>query len=187
MTMTHSQFKQYQQRAAESLAAAGIVLTAAERAQLEIADFGLDDFERSGLALVIYINTDRVCAKELILLPGQTCPEHLHPPVNGQPGKEETFRCRAGSVYLYVTGDTTAAPKATLPPGWGSVYTVAHEIVLHPGKQYTIMPETWHWFQAGPEGAIVSEFSTRSTDEHDIFRDPAIRRAPVVQPDNNGS
>jgi D-lyxose ketol-isomerase len=53
---------------------------------------------------------------------------------------------------------------------------VWHEIVLRPGEQYTIPPDTWHWFQAGDAGAIVSEFSTRSTDEHDIFVDPDIRR-----------
>ncbi|HIC88610.1 MAG TPA: D-lyxose/D-mannose family sugar isomerase, partial [Anaerolineae bacterium] len=42
--------------------------------------------------------------------------------------------------------------------------------------QYTLMPDTKHWFQAGPEGAIVSEFSTTSRDEYDIFTDPDIRR-----------
>ncbi|MEL7675702.1 MAG: D-lyxose/D-mannose family sugar isomerase, partial [Chloroflexota bacterium] len=30
------------------------------------------------------------------------------------------------------------------------------------------------------EGAIVSEFSTRSTDENDLFTDPRITRAPEV-------
>ena len=55
-------------------------------------------------------------------------------------------------------------------------YTVFHEVVLRPGEQYTIPPDTWHWFQGGPAGAVVSEFSTRSTDEHDIFVDPQIRR-----------
>ena len=56
-----------------------------------------------------------------------------------------------------------------------------HEIALRPGEQYTIPPNTLHWFQAGPEGAVVSEFSSRSTDENDIFTDPNIRRAPVVE------
>ena len=28
----------------------------------------------------------------------------------------------------------------------------------------------------GPDGAIVSEFSTRSTDEHDVFTDPRVTR-----------
>jgi D-lyxose ketol-isomerase len=50
------------------------------------------------------------------------------------------------------------------------------EIVLQPGEQFTIPPNTLHWFQAGDDGAIVSEFSTRSTDEHDVFTDPRIIR-----------
>ena len=45
----------------------------------------------------------------------------------------------------------------------------AHQVVLKPGDQYTLMPDTPHWFQAGDEGAIVSEFSTRSTDDQDVF------------------
>ncbi len=33
-----------------------------------------------------------------------------------------------------------------------STYTVRHEIVLQPGQQYTIPPDTLHWFQADDEG-----------------------------------
>ncbi len=51
---------------------------------------------------------------------------------------------------------------------------------MNPGEQYTLKPGTRHWFQAGPEGAVVSEFSTRSTDEADIFEDPRIDRTPRV-------
>ena len=141
--------------AAAMLAEAGIVLTPAEREAIEVADFGLGDFERYGLQIVVYVNTERVCAKELVLFPGQTCPEHRHPPVDGEPGKEETFRVRRGVVHLHV-GD--------------------EEIVLRPGDQHTIPPDTLHWFQAGQDGAIVSEFSTRSRDESDVFTDPRVRR-----------
>jgi len=42
------------------------------------------------------------------------------------------------------------------------------------------MPNTLHWFQAGPEGAVISEFSTRSRDEADIFSDPDIKRIPEI-------
>ena len=143
------------ERAAAMLADAGIVLTPAEREQIEVADFGLGRLDEIGLQLVVYVNTERVCAKELVLFPGQTCPEHRHPPVAGEPGKEETFRCRRGTVVLHVAGQ---------------------EIVLGPGEQYTIEPDTLHWFQAGPEGAIVSEFSTTSRDALDVFSDPQIVR-----------
>ena len=43
------------------------------------------------------------------------------------------------------------------------------------------MPETWHWFQAGPDGAVISEFSTRSTDETDVFTDKGIKRETVIE------
>jgi D-lyxose ketol-isomerase len=144
------------QRAAAALADAGIVLTPEEQARIEIADFGLGRLDEIGLQIVTYVNTERVCAKELVLFPRQVCPEHRHPPVAGEPGKEETFRCRTGTVHLHVDG--------------------YDEIVLRPGEQFTIMPDTLHWFQAGDDGAIVSEFSTRSRDESDIFTDPQIVR-----------
>jgi D-lyxose ketol-isomerase len=145
-------------RAAAMLADAGIVLTDAERDAVEIVDFGLGELERTGLQIVVYVNTERVCAKELVLFPNQACPEHRHPPVGDDPGKEETFRCRTGVVHLRVAGHG--------------------EVTLHPGEQFTIPPDTLHSFRAGDEGAIVSEFSTRSRDETDVFTDPRIVRSP---------
>ena len=68
-----------------------------------------------------------------------------------------------------------------MPKDAREYYTVFHEIALKPGEQYTIPPDTLHWFQAGPEGAVVSEFSSRSTDENDIFTNPNVRRQTVVE------
>ena len=45
-----------------------------------------------------------------------------------------------------------------------------------PGEQYTILPNTKHWFQAGEEGAIISEFSSNSDDSSDVFTDPSVKR-----------
>jgi D-lyxose ketol-isomerase len=143
-------------RAADMLASAGIVLTELEREQIEIADFGLGRLDEVGLQIVVYVNTERVCAKELVLFPRQRCPEHRHPPIDGDPGKEETFRVRHGVVHLHVEG--------------------VGDIVLAPGEQYTIPPNTLHSFEAGEEGAIVSEFSTTSRDALDVFTDPRIVR-----------
>ena len=145
--------------AAAQLAAAGIVLAGAERDAIEVADFGLGRLRETGLMLLVYVNTDRYCAKELVLYPGQTCPEHRHPPFEGTPGKEETFRCRRGSVTLRVDG---------------------RELELRPGGQFTIPPDTLHSFTAGPEGAVVSEFSSTSRDDLDVFTDPDVRRETVV-------
>lgn len=156
---------------------AGIVLTPEEKERIEVADFGLGRIEETGLQLLTYINTERVCAKEMVLMPGQACPEHRHPHNAGGPGKEETFRCRYGKVFLYVEGQKTREIEA-VPEG---IYTVFHEVALLPGQQYTIQPNTLHWFRAGEDGAVISEFSTKSSDETDIFSDPAIRRIPVME------
>ena len=158
---------------------ANIVLTPAERKSVEIADFGLNRINEIGLQLVTYINTDRVCAKEMVLLPGQTCPEHIHVPTNGMEGKEETFRCRYGEVYLYVDGDGEQKDICAAVPD--SDVTVFHEVILRPGQQYTIVPGTRHWFQGGPDGAVVSEFSTHSTDETDFFTDKNIIRETKIE------
>ncbi|HET9921324.1 MAG TPA: D-lyxose/D-mannose family sugar isomerase [Ktedonobacteraceae bacterium] len=179
--LTWQQFLHAQARAREYLQQAGIVLTEEESEHIEVADFGLGELESTGLELVVYVNTERVCAKELVLFPRQTCPEHRHPPIGNEQGKEETFRCRRGAVYLYVEGEATAHPAAQVPAAHASTYTVWHEIVLRPGQQHTIPPDTLHWFQAGDEGAVVSEFSTRSRDEFDIFTDPEVQRATIIQ------
>ena len=157
--ITREELRDAQAYAAEQLAACGIVLTDAERDALEVADFGLSRLREAGLMILVYVNTDRYCAKELVLYPGQECPEHRHPPFDGTPGKEETFRCRRGLVTLRV-GE--------------------REHVLEPGEQFTIPPDTLHSFRAGPEGAVVSEFSSTSRDELDVFTDPNVERATVV-------
>ena len=54
---------------------AGLVITPAERDRVEVADFGLGELEKTGLQIITYVNTERVCAKELIMFPRQTCPE----------------------------------------------------------------------------------------------------------------
>ena len=161
------------ERAAELYKKAAIVITEEEKKNIEVADFGLNDLKNTGLELITYINTERVCAKEMVLFPGQTCPEHLHPSADGKKGKEETFRCRWGEVYLYVSGEETKDRAVNPPEG---KYSVFHEIHLLPGQQYTIYPDTKHWFKAGDNGAVISEFSTHSSDETDIFTDERIVR-----------
>lgn len=176
--MKRAEYMNFRERAVELYDKAGIVLTEHEKKNIEIADFGLNDFENIGLSIVTYVNTSRCCAKELAILPGQICPEHIHVPVLqlNYEGKEETFRCRYGTVYLIVEGDRSTEMHAEKPSGYEENFTVSHEVVLHEGEQYTLFPNAKHWFQAGEEGAVVSEFSTRSFDEYDVFTDASIKR-----------
>lgn len=175
--LANLQTKDYRAIVTDMLADAGIILTQAEQEAIEIADFGLNNLDNTGLQLITYVNNERYCAKDLVLFPHQTCPEHRHPPrKNGNPGKLETFRCRKGTVYLYVEGEAARSPLASPPAEDLQYYTVFHEVVLNPGDQYTIPENTKHWFKAGEEGAIVSEFSSNSEDGSDIFTDPRIKR-----------
>lgn len=160
------------------LQSAGIVLRDEEAGSMDVADFGLTNFYATGLVEVVYVNTDRYCAKELVLFPGQTCPEHRHPPLGGGPGKQETLRCRWGAVCVYVSGERTVSPRCKPPAGEEEYYTVWHQIELSPGRQVTIPPDSLHWFQALGSGSIVSEFSSPSFDETDAFTDPRIVWAP---------
>lgn len=179
--MRKAECQKLQKETEEFYKKAGIVLTPEEKTRIEVADFGLGEIRNIGLESIVYINTERCCAKEMVLFPQQTCPEHIHPPVGSSyEGKEETFRCRWGKVYLYVDGEPTEEIQAVIPKGAEKYFTVFHEIVLREGEQYTLYPGTAHWFQAGSEGAVVSEFSTHCFDEYDVFTDPRIRRIPEI-------
>ena len=169
------------ERTAAMLERAGIVITAEEYNRIEVADFGLEDRAHQALQIITYENNDRYCAKEIILFPRQTCPEHRHPPVEGETGKQETFRVRWGKMWLYVEGTPATEIKAQLPPGSEANYTCFHQIEMNPGDQFTLSPNSWHWFQAGDEGVIVSEFSSCSRDEVDVWTDPRIKRLPEYE------
>ena len=109
--------------------------------------------------MLVYVNTDRYCAKELVLYPGQTCPEHRHPPFDGTPGKEETFRCRRGLVTLWVDG---------------------REVVLRPGEQFTIPPDTLHSFRPARRARSSRSSRRRAATTSTSSRDPNVRRETVV-------
>jgi D-lyxose ketol-isomerase len=170
------------ERAAQILAKARIAATPREIETLEIADFGLNDLEHYGIEVLVYESNDRYCAKELILFPRQICPEHHHPPIGeANIGKQETFRCRWGTIYLYVEGEPTRRPQARVPAGDEALFTARREIILRPGDQYTLRPGRLHWFQAGDEGAVLSEFSSKNLDETDVWRNPRIKRIPMIE------
>ncbi len=178
--LTKEAFEKAQKRALQYFDKAGIVITPEEAKNIEVVEFNLNRLDEIGLEILVYVNTSRVCAKELVMFPHQICPEHRHPPVMDEAGKEETFRCRWGEVYLYVPGDPVVSPKAKVPQDKKDTFTVWHEIVLKPGEQYTLKPDVLHWFQAGSEGAVVSEFSTTSRDESDLFTDKEIERMTKI-------
>ena len=157
----------------------GIPVTAADRAKITAADFGLSRVRKEGIQILTMYETERAAGKILVLLPFQTEPEHWHPSQGDNPGKEEIIRSISGDLYFYVEGEDTLA-KGFIPAGQEEVYTLRHEIELLPGQQLIFPPDTPHWFQAGARGAVMFSFSTKVVDNLDGFTDPKIRRETVI-------
>ncbi|RMF01787.1 MAG: D-lyxose/D-mannose family sugar isomerase [Chloroflexi bacterium] len=178
--ITRAEFESAKKRAADMLANAGVVVNRHEIEQMEVADFGLSELEQSGAQIITLVDTGRIAVKLLVMLPGQTEPEHSHPKIDEYAGKEETVRCEWGELYLYGPGQPTPNPVGRPPEHRRHTYTVWHEHILHPGNQVTFEPDTPHWFQGGPEGCVFWSFSTKVTDRADRFTDPDIRRETVV-------
>jgi len=177
--ITRQQQQEARRRAAEMMRRAGIFLSEKESDAIEVVDFGLSRLEREGLQVVTLVQTERISVKVLALFPNQTEPEHWHPPVGEDPGKEETIRVGGGSMYFYVPGENTLR-DGFLVKGKEHFYTVRHELFMRPGDQITLAPGTKHWFQAGRDGVVMYSFSTIARDVLDKFTDPDIVRTTKV-------
>jgi D-lyxose ketol-isomerase len=105
--ITRDQQRNAQICSAEMIRAVGIQITDEEANNIEVVDFGLKNLEREGVQVLTIVQTERISIKVLVLFPNQTEPEHLHPPVADDPGKEETVRVISGTVYFYIPGDDT--------------------------------------------------------------------------------
>ena len=165
-------------QAVELIRRTGFPLTAADWAELKVNDFGLGDLRGEGFVFADLLRTPRVRATLLVLLPGQTLPEHRHPPYEGEPGKEETLRVLWGETRVYVPGAANS-PAISIPAGKEAFYTSRHEVVIRSGEQYTVGPNLAHWFQGGPEGSVNLAFQNRVDEDRNIFTDPNSTGCPI--------
>ena len=177
--ITKEQQKTAQKRAAEMIRQAGIKITEKEANSVGIVDFGLSNLEKEGVQVLTLIQTERISVKVLVLFPNQTEPEHWHPPVGDDPGKEETVRVISGIVYFYIPGEDTLKEGFILE-GKEDYYTMRKEIVMKPSDQITLAPGEKHWFQARDKGAVMYSFSTIARDALDQFTDPDIVRITKI-------
>ena len=178
--ITRAQAREARRQAGEFLQRAGVVARPDELDRIEVVDLGLGELEETGLQILTLVDTGNIGVKVLVLFPNQIFAQHRHPPLGDYPGKEETFRCQWGEAYLYTPGEATANPRARPPAHRAHTYTVWHETILTPGEQRTCAPGTFHWFQAGPGGAVVWSYSSRATDIEDVFTDPDVRRVTRI-------
>jgi D-lyxose ketol-isomerase len=178
--ITKGEKQQAQTRAAEMMRNAGIQIRDEEVAKIEVVDFGLSQLEREGVQVFTMVNTDRLAAKVLVLFPNQTEPEHWHPQVGDDPGKQETVRHIWGDLRFYVEGPDNMK-EGFIVEGKEHAYKLRHELILKPGDQLTFEPYVKHWFQGGARGAVLYSFSTTVRDGLDGFTDQDIERLTVVK------
>lgn len=110
------------------------------------------------------------CGLELFLLPGQMIPEHNHAgPAQGHDAKMEGWFIRYGSVTFYYDRKPDESwkpiaelPKDQQPPGFDQPwFRCSHYVRKEAGDTLLMdVPAAWHCQQAGPNGAIVSEYAT---------------------------
>jgi len=163
----------------EIIRKAGIKIIPKEAEKIEVTDFGLNNLNKEGAQILTFFNTKRVSAKVIAMFPYQTMPEHWHPSVKDDPGKEETIRAIDGTLHIYIPGENNVQ-YGFIPEGKDNCYTVRHELVMKPGDQITLEPRTKHWFQAGKEGAVFYSISTCARDLLDRFTDPdVVRKAKI--------
>jgi D-lyxose ketol-isomerase len=177
--ITREQQRSAQKRAADMIRQAGIRITNEEAGSIEVVDFGLSDLEKEGVQVLTLVQTERISVKVLVLFTNQTEPEHWHPPVGDDPGKEETVRIISGSVYFYIPGKDTFK-EGVITGGKENCYTMRHEIIMKPCDQIILQPGEKHWFQARDEGAVMYSFSTIARDALDQFTDPNIERITKI-------
>ena len=177
--ITRAELKESCEKTLKMIDAAGIHLSEKESAKITAADFGLCRLSEEGIQILTMFETDRVAGKILVLLPYQTIPEHWHPAVGDDPGKEEIIRAISGDLYFYIPGEDTLK-HGFLVAGKEDCYTMRNEVVLLPGEQLILQPGTRHWFQAGESGAVMYSFSTTVRDILDQFSDPDVVRETKI-------
>ena len=172
----------FNQEAAKSayldlLRQAGYPATNAIAGKLWVSDLGLGRFAETGFGAIVWWGDDEhnFSGLDAFLLPGQTIPEHWHVAIRNIPAKMEAWLVRYGEVYAHGEGEPTSAIKAKLSPAAAAQVTAKRERVLGVGDIAGLSrPLEKHWMQAGPQGAIFTEFCTFHAGEAVRFTNAQI-------------
>lgn len=146
--------------------------------KLFVSDFNLGRFTEAGLGAIVWCGDEKYkySGLDAYLLPGQIIPEHWHVRVRDIPEKMESWLVRHGEIYTYAEGDPTPNMKAKLAQADAANITVKRERILGVGEIAGLSrPLEKHWMQAGPQGAIFTEFCTFHSGEAVKFTDPKIK------------
>jgi N-acetylneuraminate synthase len=133
------------------LAEAGIEI--GDKYEIELSHhFGIEKFRETGAVLINLINRE-YCKKLVVVLPGQSHPNHRHKV------KEETFHLLRGDLTMHLDGRV---------------------VYLKPGDQLLLERGDWHSFTSTC-GAVVEEISTTYIKGDSEYSDEEIRRKDPME------
>lgn len=161
----------------------GFSVSQDELNRIEVNDLGLGNIRKEGFSFIDILRTKRLRITVLMLLPGQSLPQHVHPPYEDEIGKEETIRVIYGQTKVYSAEDDQNKENIKIPEGKEKYYTAKYEVHLNQGEQYTVKPNTNHWFQGGEEGAVNICFQNRVDETRNIFFDPKSEGCLIMPED----
>jgi D-lyxose ketol-isomerase len=156
----------------------GYPVNAAIKAKLWVTDFALGRFADVGLGVIVWHGDEKhnYSGLDAFLLPGQMIPEHWHVKLGKIPAKMEAWLVRNGEIYAYAEGAPTPKMKAKLTEADAASTTVKCERILRVGEIASLSrPLEKHWMQAGPQGAIFTEFSTFHSGAAVRFTDAKVK------------
>ncbi len=127
-------------------------------------DFGLGDFENTGMGGVFWLNDadNGYFAHDIYLLPGQMIPEHNHVETEF-PAKIESWLVRNGSAYNFSEiGEATPGCEEFIAKSQIATAKSRNCELLTPGELRHLKDKgvgTFHFLRAGDQGAIVHEYA----------------------------
>jgi len=149
----------------------------------DISDFGLGEFERTGLVLVNLAEEAEYCEKLMYCRQNQVTPLHTHA------RKKEDIICRQGQLAMELWAGhpektTKGTPFQLKRNGLPSLVHSGEVTVLEAGERVTLTPGIYHAFWGASAECVIGEVSTANDDRNDnIFFNPGIGRFPGIEED----
>lgn len=149
----------------------------------DISDFGLGEFEKTGLVLINLAEEAEYCEKLMYCRKHQVTPMHAHAK------KKEDIICRQGRLAIelwegHPEKTETGKPFRMKRNGREVVVHSGDVVMLEAGERVTLTPGLYHAFWGASEECVIGEVSTANDDLHDnFFVDSGIGRYPGIEED----
>jgi len=149
----------------------------------DISDFGLGEFEKTGLVLINLAEEAEYCEKLMYCRKNQVTPLHMHVK------KKEDIICRQGQLAMELWAGhpekTAKGISFALKRNGKEVAVRSGAVIeLEAGERVTLIPGIYHAFWGASDECVIGEVSTANDDTNDnFFVNPEIGRYPGIEED----